>query len=101
MKKYRRAPLKTRLHFLITGEIKGYWYLASRVVFTTYVTYLMSKYLELKENECFDEKEFRAITHFLNNPGIQFNELKPYILRFKKCNSSPSMIDLFSNNEIL
>lgn len=100
MNKYRRASLRARLHFLFTGEIKGYWYLASRVVFSTYVTYLMTKYPELKEKEGFDKESFGAITNFLNNPGIPFRELKPYIQRFEKCNSLPNVIDLFSNKEI-
>lgn len=80
MSKYNRVPLKTRLHFLFTGEIKDFWYVADRMVKSTYLEYLMQRYPDLKKEKDFDEEEFGAITKFLNK-RIAVSELKPHIFR--------------------
>lgn len=93
MSKYNRAPLKVRLRFLFTGEIKKYWYLADRMVRNTYLDYLMQHYPEFKKEKNFDENSFGAITEFLNSPKISVDKLKPHMFRFAKKKSLTGCYD--------
>lgn len=93
MSNYNRASLKVRLHFLFTGEIKNYWYLAEKIILSTYLDYLMQHYPEFKETEDFDKAAFEAVADFLNNPKIPLKKIKPHILRFEKKKSLPGCYD--------
>ena len=93
MSKYNRASLKTRLHFLFTGEIKDFWYLVDRMFRSTYLDYLMQHYPGFKEEDGFDETAFGAVTDFLISRKVPLEKLKPHILRFKKKKSLSGCYD--------
>lgn len=98
MSKYNRAPLKVRLRFLFTGEIKNYWYLADRMIRNTYLDYLMRHYPEFKTKKDFDEKGFDAVTDFLNGNKVSVDKLKPHIFRFVKKKSRSGCYDFLPEN---
>lgn len=96
----KRANLKERLHFLLTGEIQGYWSKARTDIHRVYFEMLNSD-SEKSPFNGWPEEQKNTLKEFFGCSKISYEQAKPFLRRhIKECSTTPDYFPEEETNNI-